>query len=106
MSNRYRGEVKLRLAEQNFVMRPTFQALCSIEGDLDKSLIILISELQNKGILLSEQIIIIKHGLTAAGNDMSHSDIEVMLSNSNIAEVFNQICLFLKYGLGVQADGS
>ena len=102
MSNKYRGEVTIQLAGQDFVMRPTFHALCSIETELNKSLLLLISEISIKGLRFFEQVTIIKHGLKAAGNDLSNDEIHDMLSKTHLVDIFDSVCLFLRSGLGVE----
>ena len=43
--NKARGEVTLSLGDRDWVLRPTFQALCEIESELGEGLIALVRRL-------------------------------------------------------------
>ncbi|MFV9875398.1 MAG: hypothetical protein AB8U25_03210 [Rickettsiales endosymbiont of Dermacentor nuttalli] len=42
MFDQYRGEVSIELAGKIYNLRPTFQALCEIENEIGKSLIMFV----------------------------------------------------------------
>jgi hypothetical protein len=67
--NNSRGEVTIQLAGEERVMRPTFEAMCAIERDLNTNILPLMDRILNKadfGVLTAATII--HHGLKGAGD--------------------------------------
>ncbi|AIL64503.1 hypothetical protein NOVO_00465 [Rickettsiales bacterium Ac37b] len=99
MPNQYRGEINIELAGKTYNLRPTFQALCEIENEIGKSLILLLSKLDEQGILIQEQIAIIKIGIKHAENNNLPENLEELIKQKDIASLFKIICKFLEAGL-------
>lgn len=99
MANQYRGEINIILSGKTYNLRPTFQALCEIENEIGKSLVVLLSKLDEQGILIQEQISIIKIGLKHAENNNLPTNLEDLLKQQNVASLFRIVCKFLEAGL-------
>ena len=99
MANKIRSETNIVIDGKSYVMRPTFNALCSIEGRIDKSLITLLCDYDQKGIKLIEQQIIIEEGLKAA--DEKIPDNLSQLLSGTIKDNLLTIVKFLQQGLSL-----
>jgi hypothetical protein len=103
MANEQRGEVSVVLNGVNYVLRPTFEALAYIEGQIGKSLFTLLSQFSEKGITLNEQITIIKIGAEASGTKINLTDQELgkLILKTSLTSVIATVCKFVQKGLGL-----
>ena len=99
MVNKLVGEVEIELNNQAMVMRPDFRALAEIESKLDRSLISVINDFDQKGIKLSEMLIIMGAGLKSAGNSLPPGRLEIEIEKQGITKIISKIIEFLKTGL-------
>jgi hypothetical protein len=100
MANEYKAEVDIIIKGKNYVMRPTFNALCEIEKSLGKSIITLLIKFDERGIMLKELLFIIRAGLKAAQQKIP-KDLEQSLYTQGYATILPIICQFLKNGLNL-----
>jgi hypothetical protein len=98
MVNKYRGEVKITLQGQELVLRPTLQALCSIEAELGKSIIILLSDFESKGLTLDEQVVIIQASVSCT---YSRDELRSVLYEQGLLTTLPAVCQFLQYAIGL-----
>lgn len=100
MISNIRAEVEITINKTSYLLRPTFAALCSIEQQINKSVITLMLNIQTKGILITEVIAIIKAGIRAAGGIIPE-DIEQLIYLEGLTKFIPIICKFLEIGLNV-----
>jgi hypothetical protein len=60
MANIYRGEVGIIIAKYYYILRPSFQTICTIEGRINKSIRQLIEQIATKGILPTQILAILE----------------------------------------------
>lgn len=103
MENQSRGEVSVIISGVKYILRPTFEALASIETQIGKSLFTLLSQFSEKGITLNEQITIIKLGAEASGEKITMTDQELgnMILKTSISSIIKSVCKFVQSGLGL-----
>ena len=63
--NKARGEVTLSLGGRDWVLRPTFQALCEIESELGEGLIALVRRLAQGSVGVRDVAVIVHAGIKA-----------------------------------------
>ncbi len=63
--NKARGEVTLSLGGRDWVLRPTFQALCEIESELGEGLIALVRRLAAGSVGVRDVAVIVHAGIKA-----------------------------------------
>lgn len=104
MSNKNRGEICIKLAGKKHILRPSFQAICSIEGELNISILDILIDVSKKKLKLSDMISIVKHGMCAyQGNlDISDEDIGSNIYEAGLVNIMPQIIQFLETAVGIQ----
>jgi hypothetical protein len=100
MANKYRGEITIKLPSGKYIMRPTFNALCEIETAIDKSLIILLSNFESKGISINEQHLVIEAGIKAGGQP-APLDLNEELMKLDAVYKLSVVSEFLQKGLNL-----
>jgi hypothetical protein len=101
MANTLRGEVDIALGADIYTLRPSFQALSEIEHSIGKSVLILLNQFEEKGILLSEQVAILRAGLKAAGEKMPEN-IGELICEAGMVQVMDAVCRFLHFGVNAE----
>lgn len=101
--NPHRGEVDICLNDQHYVLRPTFQALCSIEQSLELSLIALLTQLPKRALTLEEMASIIHASMTAGQNQhmIPHSELGEHIMIAGVDYVYQQVAKLLISAMGV-----
>ena len=99
MANITRGEVEIVLGQTHYVLIPDFKAICSIEAELDKGVIELIQKCQMMTLKFSEASVILKHAMSAAGNDMELKEIGDLIINEGLDKLVTSLLLYLGFYL-------
>jgi hypothetical protein len=108
MANARRGEVEIRLAGKKHVMRPTFEALASIEDMTGRSLQVMGHAIQAGTIRASEISAVILCGIRAQNpdTDLTVADIgEAIMAEGGFAAVQQALVDFLADLLVFYSDG-
>ena len=99
--NNSRGEVKIQLAGEERTMRPTFEAMCAIERDLNTNLLPLMNKVLNGGdfgVLVAATVIY--HGLKGAGDTrLSLAEVGADVVKQGTTNVFGSVISFLASAL-------
>ena len=96
MTNRNRGEVSVILKDKKYILRPSFQILCSIEEEIGRSIINILSDLSEKKIQLSEIVIIVKYGISFYDkNYHTNVDLGELIFNSGVVKILPKVIEFL-----------
>lgn len=69
MANKQRGEVTIVLSGREYTLRPTFDALCQIEDMLHKTILEVVSDLQDQKISVRALAVIAHAGIRAVEGD-------------------------------------
>jgi hypothetical protein len=106
MANKNRGEVSVKLAGKTYILRPSFQAICSIESEVGKSILDILINLPKEKITLSEMESIIKHGITAYGKNaqIDQSDIGELIYGEGIINILPSLIEFLELAIGINKE--
>ena len=75
MANQQRGEVELKLGDQTYIMRPTFEALCAIEARLGVGLLEIAERMAERRIGLGDATVIIFETAKAGGHKAKEAEI-------------------------------
>lgn len=67
MANTNRAEVLVRLPAGDFLLRPTFQAICSIEGELGIGMSKLITKIAGRDVWMRDLAVVFHHTAVAGG---------------------------------------
>lgn len=104
--NPHRGEVSMCLSDQCYVLRPTFQALCSIEQVLGMSLVSLIMQMPDRGLTLDEMVEIIHAGMKAGENPhiIPKAELGEHIMQASIDYCYTIVTSFLIKGMGVKNE--
>ena len=102
MANKNRGEVAIKLAKNEYILRPSFQAICSIETELGKSIIAIIANLTKNNLTLSDSSIIIFYGMQAyEKQQLTKEEIGNLIFNEGIINILPKLIKFLEYAVGL-----
>ncbi|MBN8828643.1 MAG: hypothetical protein J0H68_08045 [Sphingobacteriia bacterium] len=93
--NKIRGEVKFKANKSEYVLIPTFNAIAAIEGELEKSIIRILNEIETKGLTLLEQKVIIKHGLKASNIEITNEELIEIIQSVGYINTYKYSCEFL-----------
>ena len=106
MANQYRGEIDIILDNKSYTLRPTFQALCEIEGDLNKSIIDVLSGLNESKPKAIEIAKIIYHAAKAYDPNfaLTYEQIGEGVFNTGILKVMPRIIRFLEISIGMEGS--
>jgi hypothetical protein len=63
MANQQRGEVTIKLGDNKYTLRPTFEAMCEIEDRLDKPMLELVIDFQKGNMRFKSAAVIIWAGI-------------------------------------------
>jgi hypothetical protein len=103
MTNKNRGEVLIKLAKNEWILRPTFQAICSIETELEKSIIDVIANLTKNNLTLSDSSVIIFYGMQAyEKHNFTKEEIGKLIFNAGIINILPKLIKFLEYAVGLE----
>jgi len=92
MANKQRGEVNIKIGDKEFVMRPTFEALCDIEDRVGMGIPELIMRLTAGDVRLKYVLPVIHAGITAYNKDNgiqptpSYKELGEMVVNTSFRE--------------------
>ncbi len=99
MSNYHRGESTLVLGGHSYVLVPSFKVLASIEGELNCSVLDLISKISRGQFLqLKEMEVVIRHSISKPID----CDLMGLIYQDGVIKIFPQIVNFLKNALNIE----
>ena len=99
MVNRNRGETILVLHGENYVLVPSFKVLADIEGELNCSILELISKIsQGQFLQLREIEVIIRYAIATPVD----GDLAELIYQEGIVRVLPQVVTFLKNALNIE----
>ncbi len=93
-----RGEVEFFLGSQPILLRPTFQALCSLEQESGRGILEIARRFHEGNFTLSEVVAIIKTGMV--NGTLSKEQIGNAVCDAGIATLVKPLSEYLAYALG------
>ncbi len=87
MANEVRGEVELDLAGETFALRPTFEALCTIENRLGAGILEVARRIAQHQIGLRDVTVIIVETARAAGHKAKEPEIGARILDAGLCSV-------------------
>lgn len=107
MSNKYRGEISMNLGSEKYVLRPSFQALCLIEEELNKSILDVLIDTSDRRLKITEMVSIIGNGIRAypSNEKISDDDIGKSIYEAGLVNIMPQVLQFLERAVGIKNDG-
>jgi len=106
MVNKNRGEVAIKIVDKKHIMRPTFQALCSIETEINKSIIDVLLQFSESKPKISDIQAIIYHGIVAYGGDIDREELGQNIYETGIINIIPAVLEFLEIALGIKSIAS
>jgi hypothetical protein len=100
--NSLRGEVAIRLAERDYVLRPTFRALCAIETRTGQGIVALARRTAAGDLGFKEAAAIVAAGLEAAGEPAEFDAVGRLILETGLAACLPAVAAFLAAALGGQ----
>jgi hypothetical protein len=94
-----KNDVIVKGAGHEFVLRPSFGCLISIENRAKKSMLKMVEEFQAGHGNLSDMICILKEGSRAAGAIMTDAQIETLIEEEGLVAVQIQLAQFFVKGM-------
>ena len=102
MVNKNRGEVAIKFGNKQYVMRPTFHALSSLETELNRSIIDVLLQFSESKPKLLEIVAIIYYGVQAYSVEvLDREKIGELICEAGIVNIMPKIFEFLENGLGI-----
>lgn len=99
-ANRLRGEVAIRLGGRDYVLRPTFQALCEIETRTGRGIVALARRTAAGDVGVAETAAIVTAGLRAAGEPATFDTVGRLILEAGLAACVPAVTAFLTAALG------
>lgn len=96
MKNFGKSEVFYEINDREVTMVATFACLMNIEKKIKKSVLKLIFDLNESGILMQELQVILQEGLKAGGNSYSKKQIQELMTQIGFTESYLLAVRFLK----------
>ena len=92
MANRQRGEVEIELAGKQYLLRPTFEALCELEDRSSTSILEIVSSMEGGKIRLKELTLVIWAGLFGADptTKLELKDVGDLVLRTGLTDVVQQ----------------
>ena len=106
MTNKIRGEVAVALGGRDWTMRPTFQAICEIEGRTGKDILVVARECWDGRFCAVTVAAVVWAGLRAAHDDAPDFEaVGAMLVEQGITTFFEPVLAFLANALAGLSAG-
>ena len=104
MSNKNRGEISIDLEGKKHILRTSFQAICAIEGELNKSILDILIGISENKLKLSDMVSVVKHGMHAyQGNStILDENIGSEIYEAGLVNIMPTIIRFLEMAVGIQ----
>ncbi len=100
--NHLRGDVKLTLLEQSYVLRPSFQAIAQLEEHFKRGIIDIARDYHNSKIThASDFVAIIQAGLKGAAQD-APADLPDRIIMTGLTQLIEPCGLFLAHACGIR----
>lgn len=100
--NPHRGEVSLKLAEREVVLRPSFAALVAIERETGMGLLAVFERLGRGAV--EPLPIVVREAARASGADVALADIEAHIVNAGVMSVLEPVLGFLARAISGGAE--
>jgi len=104
MTNPLKGEMTVKLGDQEYKTRLTVDAIVKIEAALDKGILLVMQRLGETDIRITDLRTILLYALRGGGNDFSEKDINEIISNSGIVECCRAVAELLASTLVVEDE--
>jgi len=105
--NKARGEITLSLGGRDWVLRPTFQALCEIESELGEGLIALVRRLAQGSVGVRDVAVIVQAGIKAVEKKPpSYDKVGEMVIDAGIVGLLGSLGEFLGAAFSDSADAA
>lgn len=106
MANKNRGEILIKLGSKKYVMRPSFQALCSIESEINKSIIDILINLSHSKLKILEIESIVRHGILSYDKNQSidQENIGNLIYQEGLMNILPKIIEFLELAIGINKE--
>ena len=106
-ANEHRGEVAITLSGKDYVMRPTFQCLCEIEGKTGVGIFALARRFHASNFGISDAAIIVTAGMKSAGEEgATVQKVGEMIFEQGLDSTAAPITEFLMMALGGPSKGN
>ncbi len=107
MTNKNRGEIIVELDGTDYTIRPTFQAICSIEAATDNSIISILSSLKESNLTLDQITSIVFYGISACKeHSFTKKEVGEKIYRSGIIKILPKAIKFLEYAIGVDGESN
>ena len=106
MANEQRGEVELRLGDETYTLRPTFEALCAIEGRLGAGVLEIAERMAARRIGLREVAAIVFETAKAGGHKVTESEIGAGILEAGLFAVILPVVELFSRALAGPAEGN
>ncbi len=95
MANEQRGEIELKLGDESYTLRPTFEALCAIEGRLGAGVLEIAERMAARRIGFREVAAIVFETAKAGGHKLDETEVgEAILEAGLFAVIVLVVELF------------
>jgi len=94
VSNKYRGEFVITI-DKEYLLRPTFNAICEIESKANCGLFELIQRFKNKEFKTVDILAVIWGGLVGANSDITFAELTEKIIEQGIVEFVKPATEFL-----------
>lgn len=99
MLNPQRGDVKIMLAGQEYIMRPSFEAVASIEGRLDIGILGVANRYRDRTIGYRDAEAVISAGIAAVPQQKGPTNLKEAIRQEGLAVLLDPISTFVGYAL-------
>ena len=104
MTNPLKGEMMIKLGDQEYKSRLTIDSIVKIEAALDKGILLIMQRLGETDIRITDLRIILLHALRGGGNDFSEKDVNQIISDSGIVQACRAVAELLAATLVAEDD--
>ena len=101
MTNKLRGEVKIKVAGKQYVMRPTIAALIEIEEELGVTALDVLEWAADNLLSIKDMLRVARAGLAAGGHNFTHEQLTANLLPAEVKNLYAATASLLARGLGL-----
>lgn len=106
MANEQRGEIELKLGDETYTLRPTFEALCVIESRLGAGILEIAERMAERRIGLGDTTIVIFEIAKAGGHKVKEAEIGEGILETGLFSAISPILQLLGRALAGPSEGN
>ena len=95
MTNPLRGNLSVKLGDQEYDCRLTVDSLVKIETELDKGILQITQRMSDGDVRVNDIVVVLNHALRGGGNNVNPSEVKKIIQNDGIVPACGAVAQLL-----------